>query len=76
MRPTIKLTQDTKTCPACSNHLTAMSERERECRTCGVLCRIVTDETIKTDEQLKAATRRAYAEKHNGARDIIGGFRW
>ncbi len=76
MHQVIKLTADTMRCPACDAPLKPLSARERQCHSCGILCRIVTDETIKTDEQHRQATRREYAEKHNGARMIIGGFRW
>jgi len=70
----IKLTEDTQLCPNCTQPLTVIGLRERLCNNCGVLCYMETDETLRTEEQMRRVTSRAYALEESGPKEVRG--RW
>lgn len=69
----INLIEDLLVCPACSERLSVPGLQR--CNSCGIECYLETDETNRTEEQIRLLLSRDAVLREIGSRDS-GGSRW
>jgi hypothetical protein len=72
---TIKLIEDPLVCPACEAQMAGLGLHNRPCSSCAMQSSVETDETKRTDEQIRLLLSRDAVLRQLRPREL-GGSRW